>query len=67
MRRPRPQRSFVKKEKPTPFYHMATVDYITNKGWKVSKHDTFLDEKGTFLIKDNETLFVGWSGKVVFL
>jgi hypothetical protein len=54
----------TRKHKPTTFYHMQIVNH-TQQGWRVTKHDTFQKEKGTFLRKDEKTLFIGWSGRVI--
>lgn len=47
--------------KPTPFYHLGVQDELA-KGWKVAKHGTYHREKGTFLSRESEIVFIGWSG-----
>jgi hypothetical protein len=56
----------LKQTKPTPYYHLSLVEKI-QEGWVVKKHDSFQGEKGTFLAKGEQILFVGWSGKLIWV
>jgi hypothetical protein len=55
-----------KPKKPTSYYHMSVCRH-TESGWQVRKHGLFHGEAGTFLSKDTQIVFVGWSGSVVIL
>jgi hypothetical protein len=52
--------------KPTPFYHMKICD-LAKEGWRKTKNGTFHGETGTFLVKDAQILFIGWSGSQILV
>lgn len=54
------------REKPTPYYHME-VCRLAEQGWRKTKNGIFHGEPGTFLSKGDSIVFVGWSGKQVFV
>jgi hypothetical protein len=53
-------------KKPTSFYHLRLNQKIQD-GWKVKKHSEFLGSPGTFIEKDADIVFVGWSGVEVWV
>jgi hypothetical protein len=52
--------------KPTTEYHINVCKYAA-EGWRTTKQSLFQGEQGSFMALGEHHLFVGWSGKVVFL
>lgn len=52
--------------KPTTDYHMNVCKYAA-EGWRTTKQSAFQGEQGSFMALTERHLFVGWSGRVVFL
>lgn len=53
-------------QKPTPFYHMKVCE-LAKEGWRKTKNGKFHGEEGTFMVKDEVVVFIGWSGSHIMV